>query len=178
MRKRGTLEIEAEIKRLKQENEKLDEIILQTRNETRQDRERMRLDRERMKLENEKLDEIILQTRNETKRLSELESKLDGLFSKYNINPPAYFLPEIYFELFFGDATVKVGFGKVWINANGFIVVRDGSLIIFEFFFGDATVIVGFGKVWINANGFTVVRDGSLIIFEFIFGDATVKVGC
>ena len=54
MRKRGTLEIEAEIKRLKQENEKLDEIILQTRNET--------------------------------KRLSELESKLDGLFSKYNIN--------------------------------------------------------------------------------------------
>ena len=79
MRKRGTLEIEAEIKRLKQENEKLDEIILQTRNEIKQDRERMRL-------ENEKLDEIILQTRNETKRLSELESKLDGLFSKYNIN--------------------------------------------------------------------------------------------
>ena len=57
----GTLEIEAEI-------------------------ERLRLDRERMRLENEKLDEIILQTRNETKRLSELESKLDGLFSKYNIN--------------------------------------------------------------------------------------------
>ena len=68
MRKRGTLEIEAEIERLKQ-------------------------DRERMRLENEKLDEIILQTRNETRqieneieRLSELESKLDGLFSKYNIN--------------------------------------------------------------------------------------------
>ena len=64
----GTLEIEAEIERLK-------------------------LDRERMRLENEKLDEIILQTRNETRqieneieRLSELESKLDGLFSKYNIN--------------------------------------------------------------------------------------------
>ena len=93
MRKRGTLEIEAEIKRLKQENEKLDEIILQTRNEIKQDRERMKLDKERMRLENEKLDEIILQTRNETRqieneieRLSELESKLDGLFSKYNIN--------------------------------------------------------------------------------------------
>ena len=57
----GTLEIEAEIKRLKQENEKLDEIILQTRNETRQ-------------------------IENEIERLSELESKLDGLFSKYNIN--------------------------------------------------------------------------------------------
>ncbi len=68
MRKRGTLEIEAEI-------------------------ESLRLDRERMRLENEKLDEIILQTRNETRqieneieRLSELESKLDGLFSKYNTN--------------------------------------------------------------------------------------------
>ena len=61
MRKRGTLEIEAEIESLRQ-------------------------DRERMKLENEKLDEIILQTRNEIARLSELESKLDGLFSKYNIN--------------------------------------------------------------------------------------------
>ena len=89
----GTLEIEAEIERLKLdrermrlENEKLDEIILQTRNEIKQDRERMKLDRERMKLENEKLDEIILQAKNETKRLSELESKLDGLFSKYNIN--------------------------------------------------------------------------------------------
>jgi chromosome segregation ATPase len=89
----GTLEIEAEIEslrldreRMRLENEKLDEIILQTRNETKQGRERMRL-------ENEKLDEIILQTRNETRqieneieRLSELESKLDGLFSKYNIN--------------------------------------------------------------------------------------------
>ncbi|XGB38780.1 MAG: hypothetical protein LVT47_10950 [Cyanobacteria bacterium LVE1205-1] len=93
MRKRGTLEIEAEIEslrldreRMRLENEKLDEIILQTRNETKQGRERMRL-------ENEKLDEIILQTRNETRqieneieRLSELESKLDGLFSKYNTN--------------------------------------------------------------------------------------------
>ena len=57
----GTLEIEAEI-------------------------ESLRLDRESLKLENEKLDEIILQTRNEIERLSELESKLDGLFSKYNTN--------------------------------------------------------------------------------------------
>ena len=61
MRKRGTLEIEAEIERLKQENEKLDEKILQTKNETRQ-------------------------IENEIERLSELESKLDGLFSKYNTN--------------------------------------------------------------------------------------------
>ncbi|XGB38781.1 MAG: hypothetical protein LVT47_10960 [Cyanobacteria bacterium LVE1205-1] len=68
MRKRGTLEIEAEIESL------------------RLDKERMRLDKERMKLENEKLDEIILQTRSEIERLSELESKLDGLFSKYNTN--------------------------------------------------------------------------------------------
>jgi len=86
VRKRGTLEIEAETKRLKQENEKLDEIILQTRNEIKQDRERMKLDGERMKQENKRLDEKILQTRNEIERLSELESKLDGLFSKYNTN--------------------------------------------------------------------------------------------
>ena len=47
------------------------------------------------KQENEKLDAMILQTRNDAKqiesenaRLAELESKIDGLFSKYNINLP------------------------------------------------------------------------------------------
>ena len=75
MRKRGTLEIEAEIESLKLDGERM-----------KLDRERMKQDRERMRLENEKLDEIILQTRNEIERLSELESKLDGLFSKYNTN--------------------------------------------------------------------------------------------
>lgn len=57
----GTLEIEAETKQLKQQNEKLDAIILQTKNEKKQ-----------IEKENE--------------RLAELESKLDLLFSKYNIN--------------------------------------------------------------------------------------------
>ena len=51
--------------------------------------------------ENEKLDAMILQTRNDAKqienenaRLAELESKIDGLFSKYNIKLPQGKTPE------------------------------------------------------------------------------------
>jgi gluconate kinase len=94
----GTLEIEAETERM------------------RQDGERMRQDRERMRQEDEKLDAMILQTRSEAKqnrerdraderakarrmksenaRLAELESKIDGLFSKYNIKLPQGKTPE------------------------------------------------------------------------------------
>jgi Spy/CpxP family protein refolding chaperone len=66
----GTLDIEAETERLKKENEKLDAMILQARNDARQ-------------IENE-----TEQVRNENARLAELESKIDGLFSKYNIKLP------------------------------------------------------------------------------------------
>ena len=38
--------------------------------------------------ENAKLDVMILRTKNENARLAELESKIDGLFSKYNIKLP------------------------------------------------------------------------------------------
>jgi predicted nuclease with TOPRIM domain len=51
--------------------------------------------------ENAKLDAMIWQTRNDVKqienenaRLAELESKIDGLFSKYNINLPTGKTPE------------------------------------------------------------------------------------
>ena len=51
--------------------------------------------------DNERLDRMILQTRNETKqiekendRLHELESKIDGLFLKYDINSPLAQKPE------------------------------------------------------------------------------------
>ena len=58
--------------------------------------------------ENEKLDAMILQTKNDAKlienetrrmkkenaRLAELESKIDGLFSKYNIKLPQGKTPE------------------------------------------------------------------------------------
>ena len=51
--------------------------------------------------ENEKLDAMISQTRNDAKqienenaRLAELESKIDGLFSKYNIKLPSGKTPE------------------------------------------------------------------------------------
>jgi hypothetical protein len=56
----GTLEIEAETERLKQENVRLNAIILQTRKEKKQ-----------IEKENE--------------RLAELESKIDSLFFKYGI---------------------------------------------------------------------------------------------
>ena len=65
----GTLDIEAETKRLKRENEKLDAMILQTKNDAKQ-------------------------IENENARLAELESKIDGLFSKYNINSPSGKTPE------------------------------------------------------------------------------------
>ena len=44
--------------------------------------------------ENEKLDVMILRTKSENARLAELESKIDGLFSKYNINSPTGKTPE------------------------------------------------------------------------------------
>ena len=59
----GTLDIEAETKRLKRENEKLDAMIWQTKSE-----------RTQIERDNE--------------RLAELESKIDALFSKYGINSP------------------------------------------------------------------------------------------
>jgi hypothetical protein len=76
----GTLEIEADHRQkmkdyeqrkkdYKQENEKLDAMILQTRNDAKQ-------------------------IENENARLAELESKIDGLFSKYNINSPPGKTPE------------------------------------------------------------------------------------
>jgi hypothetical protein len=63
----GTLEIEAETERLKQENARLNAMILQTR-------------KEKGQIENEtKLIE------KENERLAELESKIDSLFFKYGI---------------------------------------------------------------------------------------------
>jgi DNA repair exonuclease SbcCD ATPase subunit len=72
----GTLEIEAETERLRQENVKLDGIILQTKNETEQ-------------IENE-----IRQIENDIERLAELESKIEALFSKHGINLPLAQKPE------------------------------------------------------------------------------------
>jgi predicted RNase H-like nuclease (RuvC/YqgF family) len=79
----GTLEIEAETERMRQENEKLDAMILQTRSEAKQiekETEQMKSETRRMKSENA--------------RLAELESKIDGLFSKYNIKLPQGKRPE------------------------------------------------------------------------------------
>jgi predicted nuclease with TOPRIM domain len=72
----GTLEIEAETERLRQEN-------AQMRKQT----EQMRKETEQVRKETE-------QVRSENARLAELESKIDGLFSKYNIKLPPQKTPE------------------------------------------------------------------------------------
>jgi hypothetical protein len=69
----GTLEIKAEGKRQQQEHE----LRMKT-----------------LQQENERLDGIILQTRKENEQLAILESKIDGLFSKYNINSKVHQTPE------------------------------------------------------------------------------------
>jgi hypothetical protein len=69
----GTLEIKAEGKRQQQEHE----LRMKT-----------------LQQENERLDGIILQTRKENEELAILESKIDGLFSKYNINSKVHQTPE------------------------------------------------------------------------------------
>jgi hypothetical protein len=69
----GTLEIKAEGKRQQQEHE----LRMKT-----------------LQQENERLDGMILQTRKENEELAILESKIDGLFSKYNINSKVHQTPE------------------------------------------------------------------------------------
>ena len=104
------------MKEFEQDNERLDRIILQTKNETERlknetkqiEKENEQIERDyeqrqkdyeqRMKefeQDNERFDRIILQTKNETKqiekendRLAALESKIDSLFCKYGINLP------------------------------------------------------------------------------------------
>ncbi|MBD2424574.1 hypothetical protein [Phormidium sp. FACHB-1136] len=44
--------------------------------------------------ENENLDAMILQTRKKNARCAEMESKIDGLFSNYNINLPQRETPD------------------------------------------------------------------------------------
>jgi septal ring factor EnvC (AmiA/AmiB activator) len=72
----GTLEIEADIKRIEQQNAKLDEMILRTRNEKKQ----IEKETEQIKKDNE--------------RLAKLESKIDSSFRKYGINLPLTQIPD------------------------------------------------------------------------------------
>ena len=79
----GTLEIEAETERLRHEN-------AQMRKET----EQMRKETEQVRKETEQVRKETEQVRSENARLAELESKIDGLFSKYNIKLPQGKRPE------------------------------------------------------------------------------------
>ena len=90
----GTLDAEAEHRRKMNDYEQRKKDYEQRK----KDYEQRKKDDER---ENEKLVEMILQTKNDAKqienenaRLAELESKIDGLFSKYNINSPLRKTPD------------------------------------------------------------------------------------
>ena len=80
----GTLDIEAETERLKKANEKLDAMISQTKNDAKQ----IEKETEQVRKETEQIRKEAEQVRKENARLAELESKIDGLFSKYNIKLP------------------------------------------------------------------------------------------
>ena len=88
------------MKEYDRDNERLDRIILQTKNEIKQiekENEQRREHEQRMKeydRDNERLDRMILQIEKENDRLHELESKIDGLFLKYDINSPLAQKPE------------------------------------------------------------------------------------
>jgi uncharacterized protein YlxW (UPF0749 family) len=86
----GTLEIEAETNRLKQENAKLDAMILQARNDAKQ----IEKEAEQIEREAEQIEKETKQIESENARLAVLESKIDGLFSKYNITLPPRKTPE------------------------------------------------------------------------------------
>jgi chromosome segregation ATPase len=100
----GTLEIEAEIAWLKQENVKLDAMILQTRNETERLRkgnkplekeiEQIKRETEQIKREAEQIKREAEQIRKDNERLAVLESKIDSSFSKYGINLPLGQIPK------------------------------------------------------------------------------------
>ena len=86
----GTLEIEADIKRIKQENAKLDAMILQTRNET----ERLRNEQKQIESETEQIENETEQIKKDNDRLAVLESKIDASFRKYGINLPLTQIPD------------------------------------------------------------------------------------
>ena len=70
----GTLETEREIVELRKETERL-------RNET----EQIRNEKERLRSEKKPIKNEIERIKRDNERLAELESKIDGLFLKYNI---------------------------------------------------------------------------------------------
>ena len=79
------------------ENEKLDAMILQTKNDAKlieNETEQIRKEAEQVRKEAEQIRNEAEQVRKENARLAELESKIDGLFCKYNINSPQGKTPE------------------------------------------------------------------------------------
>ena len=103
----GTLEIKAEGKRQQQEHEFRMKTLQQ---------------------ENERLDGMLLQTRKENEQLAILESKIDGLFSKYNINSKVHRTPEQPWGIFWYFCRNMVSRRAIALIINSFDELRCANL--------------------------------------------------
>ena len=74
-------------------------------------------------------------------------------------------------------APVVVGFGIARLQADCFIVVRDGFLMPAKTVLRVAPVAVGFGQVRLQADCLVVVRDGFFMPAEAVLRAAPVVVG-
>jgi flagellar biosynthesis/type III secretory pathway M-ring protein FliF/YscJ len=83
----GTVEIERQFALQEQRHK-------QRMIEMREGTEELRKNNEELRKYNEEFAKSNEELKNENKRLAELESKIDGLFSKYNINSPPAIKPE------------------------------------------------------------------------------------
>jgi myosin heavy subunit len=104
----GTVEIERQFALQEQRHKQRMIEMREGTEELRKSNEELRKYNERLRKSNEEFaksndefaksnDEFAMnieELRNENKRLAELESKIDGLFSKYNINSPPAIKPE------------------------------------------------------------------------------------
>ena len=59
-----------------------------------------------------------------------------------------------------GGTTVAVGQSKLGVEAEGFVVVLDGALVLAQLVVGHATVVVGVGILGVEAEGFIIFSYG------------------
>ena len=63
-----------------------------------------------------------------------------------------------------GIASVAVGTCVPGVEADGLVVVLDGSLVLAQVAVGDAPVVVSINMLRIQAYGLIVVLDGPLVV--------------
>ena len=57
-----------------------------------------------------------------------------------------------------------MGLGNFGIEANGHVVILEGSLILAQVAVGYAPVYVGKGVFWVETDGCVIVLDGTLVL--------------